>query len=114
MNLCTSYDCSDDESEGGIGRKVAIDGSGGVSGHDNDGGVIVNYPRNKRHSTGDVASEVAPFRSSLLARKGSQTQLWIFRSIYRVQHPLRYPGSLNVFMEVTHDVVVDDSHITNS
>ena len=81
VNLCTSYDCSDDESEGGIGRKVAIDGSGGVSGHDNDG-VIVNYPRNKRHSTGDVASEVAPFRSSLLARKGSQTQLWTFRSIY--------------------------------
>ena len=42
---------------------MAIDGGG----HD-DGSVIVNYPRNKRHSTGDVASEVAPFRSSLLAR----------------------------------------------
>ena len=68
--------CSDDESEGGGlhgRRKVAIDGGCGGAGDDRDmdgacSGVVVNYPRSKRHSTGDVASEVAPFRSSLLAR----------------------------------------------
>ena len=58
----TLFTRSDDEGEAGIGRKVAIDGGG------DDGSVVVNYPRTKRHSTGDVACEVAPFRSALLAR----------------------------------------------
>ena len=33
---------------------------------------------------------------------------------YRDQHPLRYPGSVNVFMEVTHDVVVENSQFLSN
>ena len=33
--------------------------------------------------------------------------------LYRVQHPLTYLGSVNVFMEVTHDVVVENQFLSN-